>query len=122
MVLQESVRQNFKLLRLTIPSTTGIHKPVNTVRPWTGNLTVNGVCTKKYYEIGAGLNIHHKSEYDIAQETGTVFQYEQQKQQLLTLQQYTTNYKVLHVSFNSFLTIQCLCVQVKGPYFTTAYL
>jgi len=36
-----------KLPWVTIPSTTGIHTPMNTVKPWTGNLTINDVCTKK---------------------------------------------------------------------------
>jgi len=36
-----------KLPRVTIPSTTCIHTPMNTVKPWTGNLTINYVCTKK---------------------------------------------------------------------------
>jgi len=43
-----------KLARVTIPSTTGIHTPMNTVKPWTGHLTTNDVCTKKNmkYELG----------------------------------------------------------------------
>jgi hypothetical protein len=91
-----------KLPRATISSKPGIHKPISTVRLWTGNLTINDMCTKKNYEIGVRLNMHHKSQQDTAKETDAVFQYEQQKQQLLTLQKYTTNYKVLHVSLNFF--------------------
>jgi hypothetical protein len=49
---------------------------------------------KKKHEIRARLNIHHTSQYCAAQETDTVFQYEQQHTTITT--------KHFYVSFHLF--------------------
>jgi hypothetical protein len=68
---------------------------------------------KKKYEIGAKLNIHHTSQYCTAQQTDTAFQYEQQ---------YTTNYKVLYVSFHLFSNNSACMSILRDNIFSTAYL